>query len=158
MFRVPTLAGPLHYADVTYFDDAPLAEPSAAGEVDAAFKADAARKASAGRASAKDSQAKGSPVKATALVKESLQLYYGVTDRDTQKDLEGRLGPTPTPKDPSERSMAMSMWLAAACVSILEECKQQAGELISTRSTVDRLRRVVKVQRAAAGKRFSTRK
>lgn len=126
---------------MTYFDDIPQSERTAK-----ASKANPAGKARHGKAK---------PADTAALVKESLRLYYSLTDRDAQKELEDRLGPTPTPKDPSERSWQMSMWLAAACVASLEACKQQAGELLATKSTVERLRRVLKVQGEAAAKKYS---
>lgn len=140
-------SGPLHYADVSYFVDTDGARASAPA-------------GSGGAKQPREEPGRGSPARsqpadAAALVKESLRLYYAVTSRETQRELEGQLGPTPTPKEPTERSQALSMWLAAACVALLDECKAQAGDLLATTSTVERLTRVLKAQRTAAGNQYS---
>ena len=51
----------------------------------------------------------------------------------------------------------MSMWLAAACVQLHEGCKAQAATLLATRSTTERLERVLKVQRSEMGKKYDRR-
>ena len=129
-------SGPLHFADVSYFGD---------------------RNESDERPQVMNGKAK--PRDAAALVKESLRLYYSSTTRELQRDLEQahRLGPTPTSAKQSERSYAMSMWLAAACVQLHEGCKAQAATLLATRSTTERLERVLKVQRSEMGKKYDRR-
>ena len=120
---------PLSYADATYFQD---------GQQDV----DMSRRS----ASAAD---------VPALVKESLRLHYAVTSAEGQRELEAQLGEAPRSRDQSAAGYAMSMWLAAACVSAHAECRAQAAHLLSTTSTAGRLERVLKVQRSLVGKKYS---
>lgn len=119
---------PLSYADVTYFQD------RQDGDAQRRF------------ASAAD---------VPALVKESLRLHYAVTSAEGQRELEAHLGETPRSRDQGAVGYAMSMWLAAACVSAHEECRAQAAHLLATTSTSGRLERVVKVQKSLVGKKYS---
>lgn len=121
---------PLHYADVTYFHDRQ--------DADTLYHP---------HATAAD---------VPALVKDSLRLHYAVTSAEAQREIEARLGETPRSRDQTTAGYAMSMWLAAACVSAHEECRAQAGHLLSTTSTAGRLERVVRVQKTLVGKKYGT--
>ena len=120
--------GSLHYADVTYFNDTEATTSGAGGGSHSAERT-------------------------VALIKDSLRLHHAVTSTEAQRELETRIGATPTTRD---RGYAISMWLAAACVSAYPGCKSQALHLLSTKSMADRVERILKVQRAAVGKKFDT--
>ena len=114
--------GPLHYADVSFFNDTEASEKEAADSV--------------------------------ALVKQSLKLHYALTSTAEQTELIDELGDTPTARD---TGYAMSMWLAAACVSAHKACRPHASKLLAGTSTVARLRKVVEVQSALVDKKFKRR-
>ena len=76
-------------------------------------------------------------------------------DASAQRDLERQLGATPTVRD---RGFAMSFWLAAAYAALDERGKAQAPFQLASTSTAERAERILKVQKALAGKRFSSRK
>ena len=116
------VTGPLHYADVSFFNDTEASEKEAADSV--------------------------------ALVKQSLKLHYALTSTAEQTELIDELGDTPTARD---TGYAMSMWLAAACVSAHKACRPHASKLLAGTSTVARLRKVVEVQSALVDKKFKRR-
>ena len=113
--------GPLHYSDVSYFNDTETRERRVA--------------------------------KGVALVKEALRLHDALVDTGAQRDLEEQIGATPTTRD---QGYAMSFWLAAACARLDERCKTQAHELLASTSTAERAERVLRVQKALAGKKFTS--
>jgi len=93
-------------------------------------------------------------VDSVALVKQSLKLHYALTSTAEQTELIDELGDTPTARD---TGYAMSMWLAAACVSAHKACRPHASKLLAGTSTVARLRKVVEVQSALVDKKFKRR-
>lgn len=119
---------PLRYADVTYLNDSSAVGPS--GGADAAADA-------------------------VPLVKQALKLHHAMSTTQAHNQLIEQLG-DPPPANSRERAYTMSMWLAAACVASNEACKKQAAGLLATRSTRERLERVIKAQKAAVGKKYAS--
>lgn len=116
-------SGPLHFADVVYFNDTASSEKRAA--------------------------------KGVALVKESLRLHHALVDARAAADVEEQVGASPTQRD---RGYAMSFWLAAACAAIDERCRAHAPAVLASTSTIERLEKVLKVQRALAGQQFTSKR
>ena len=110
-------SGPLHLADVRFFNDT-------------------ATEAAAEAASAE------------ALAKQSLLLYHSLTDSTVQAALEAQHGALPSLEQ--KGSYTVSMWLAAACTSH-PTCAKEADALLRGSSTTERIRRVVRVQKALLG-------
>ena len=142
---------PLHMADVTYFNDtesriAPSDSATSGGG------ASTARKSARGGGGAR--RAADQAADAMVLVKDSLRLHYAVTSAEAQRKLEERIGETPAARD---RGYSMSMWLAAACVASHKACKEQGARLLATTSTVERLERVIRVQKTQVGKKYGSR-
>ena len=138
---------PLHLADVSYFNDteAQIA-PSDSSTSGASKTRKSARGGGARRAA-------DPAADAMVLVKDSLRLHYAVTSAEAQRELEERIGETPATRD---RGYSMSMWLAAACVASQKACKEQGTRLLATTSTVERLERVIRVQKAQVGKKYGS--
>jgi len=89
------------------------------------------------------------------LVKDALRLHHAMTSTEAQRDLEAQLGEAPTTRD---RGYAISMWLAGACSALSSACRAQAAELLATSSTVERLERIIKIQKAQMGQNFERRR
>ena len=89
-----------------------------------------------------------------ALPEGDSRLSLELTATAEQTELIDELGDTPTARD---TGYAMSMWLAAACVSAHKACRPHASKLLAGTSTVARLRKVGEVQSALVDKKFKRR-
>ena len=55
-----------------------------------------------------------------------------------------------------DQGYAMSFWLSAACAALDERCQAQAAACLVSTSVAERAERVLRVQKALAGKTFTS--